>query len=158
MNKVLFWGVALTFGLDQITKIIVVHWLGLISKGTIDVWPGFVHFHMAWNTGVNFGLFSGYGDFTRWVLVIVSLIICAFVIYWTRNEKRLLAIISASLVIGGALGNSIDRLLYGGVADFLNISCCGYQNPYAFNVADIAIFLGILGLVCFSSDNKENLT
>ena len=139
MNKVLFWGVALTFGLDQITKIIVVHWLGLISKGTIDVWPGFVHFHMAWNTGVNFGLFSGYGDFTRWVLVIVSLIICAFVIYWTRNEKRLLAIISASLVIGGALGNSIDRLLYGGVADFLNISCCGYQNPYAFNVADIAI-------------------
>ena len=49
-------------------------------------------------------------------------------------------------LIGGALGNVIDRLVYGAVADFLNVTCCGFVNPYAFNVADIAIFVGAIGL------------
>jgi signal peptidase II len=57
--------------------------------------------------------------------------------------------------VGGALGNVIDRILYGGVADFLNMSCCGFTNPYAFNVADIAIFLGALGLIFFTGDAKK---
>ena len=52
-------------------------------------------------------------------------------------------------LIGGALGNVLDRVLYGAVADFLNMSCCGIENPYAFNVADIAIFAGAFGLVLF---------
>jgi signal peptidase II len=51
-------------------------------------------------------------------------------------------VLGAGLVIGGALGNAVDRVLYGAVADFLNMSCCGIHNPYAFNVADIAIFAG----------------
>jgi signal peptidase II len=74
-----------------------------------------------------------------------------------RGEKGLFVLISGGFVIGGALGNSIDRILYGGVADFLNITCCGFQNPYAFNVADITIFIGILGMVLFSSDNDKKL-
>ena len=53
------------------------------------------------------------------------------------------------LVVGGALGNVMDRILYGAVADFLNMSCCGIRNPYAFNVADIAIFVGAVGLLIF---------
>ncbi len=60
--------------------------------------------------------------------------------------------ISAGLLVGGAIGNVIDRLLYGAVADFLNMSCCGFENPYAFNVADIAIFAGALGLILFTPD------
>jgi signal peptidase II len=60
-----------------------------------------------------------------------------------------LAMISAGLLVGGALGNVIDRILYGAVADFLNMSCCGIENPFSFNVADIAIFAGALGLVLF---------
>jgi signal peptidase II len=51
---------------------------------------------------------------------------------------------------GARLGNIIDRIAYGAVADFLNMSCCGIENPYAFNVADIAIFAGALGLVIFA--------
>ncbi|BBU58037.1 hypothetical protein KU6B_43020 [Mameliella alba] len=65
-----------------------------------------------------------------------------------------MGLISAGFLIGGALGNVIDRLVYGAVADFLNMSCCGIDNPYAFNVADIAIFIGAFGLILFPSRKK----
>ncbi|MES2542698.1 MAG: signal peptidase II, partial [Pseudomonadota bacterium] len=58
--------------------------------------------------------------------------------------------LAGGFLVGGALGNIIDRIAYGAVADFLNMSCCGIENPYAFNVADIAIFAGALGLVIFA--------
>jgi signal peptidase II len=67
-----------------------------------------------------------------------------------RNRGRAL--------IGGAIGNVIDRIAYGAVADFLNMSCCGIENPYAFNVADIAIFAGALGLVLFTGTPGGNKT
>ena len=109
MRKILLWSAALTLALDQITKVVVVFWMELISKGQIDVWPGFVHFHMAWNTGINFGLFAGQGDLVRWLLVAVALVVCGFVGFWMRHEKKPIALIAAGLVIGGALGNSLDR-------------------------------------------------
>ena len=155
MSKFLFWSTALTFALDQITKIIVVFWMELISKGQIDIWPGFIHFHMAWNTGINFGLFADQGELMRWLLIAVALVVCGFVGYWMRREQKPITLISAGLVIGGALGNSLDRILFGSVADFLNVTCCGIRNPYAFNVADIAIFVGLFGLVIFSTDQQK---
>ena len=155
MSKFLLWTTALTFALDQITKIIVVFWMELISKGQIDIWPGFIHFHMAWNTGINFGLFADQGELMRWLLIAVALVVCGFVGYWMRREQKPIALIAAGLVIGGALGNSLDRILYGSVADFLNVTCCGIRNPYAFNVADIAIFVGLFGLVIFSTDQQK---
>jgi len=155
MSKFLLWTTALTFALDQITKIIVVFWMELISKGQINIWPGFIHFHMAWNTGINFGLFADQGELMRWLLIAVALVVCGFVGYWMRREQKPIALIAAGLVIGGALGNSLDRILYGSVADFLNVTCCGIRNPYAFNVADIAIFVGLFGLVIFSTDQQK---
>ena len=155
MSKFLLWTTALTFALDQITKIIVVFWMELISKGQINIWPGFIHFHMAWNTGINFGLFADQGELMRWLLIAVALAVCGFVGYWMRREQKPIALIAAGLVIGGALGNSLDRILYGSVADFLNVTCCGIRNPYAFNVADIAIFFGLFGLVIFSTDQQK---
>jgi len=155
MSKFLLWTTALTFALDQITKIIVVFWMELISKGQINIWPGFIHFHMAWNTGINFGLFADQGELMRWLLIAVALAVCGFVGYWMRREQKPIALIAAGLVIGGALGNSLDRILYGSVADFLNVTCCGIRNPYAFNVADIAIFVGLFGLVIFSTDQQK---
>ncbi len=61
---------------------------------------------------------------------------------------------SAGLLVGGAIGNVIDRILYGAVADFLNMSLPNWRNPYSFNVADIAIFLGALGLVLQPPEKK----
>ena len=63
--------------------------------------------------------------------------------------------IAAGFLIGGALGNVIDRLLYGAVADFLNMSCCGFNNPYAFNVADVAIFIGAIGIAFADSGTEK---
>jgi len=63
--------------------------------------------------------------------------------------------LSAGLVIGGALGNVADRLLYGYVLDFLNMSCCGLNNPYVFNLADVFIFAGAAGLILFEGRIKK---
>ena len=145
------WSVAAAiFVIDQATKFLVVHVMGLASRLAIDVWPPFLNFRMAWNYGINFGLFSGDAAGTRWVLISVALGIVLFVLVWMRRDPPgPLGQVSAGLLIGGALGNVVDRLLYGAVADFLNMSCCGITNPFAFNVADIAIFAGALGLVLF---------
>jgi signal peptidase II len=138
---------ALTFALDQALKWFVVQWLDLINRDVIDVIPPFLTFRMAWNTGINFGLFAT----NQWVLIAIALAICGWVLWWVRKEKPgRLAYGSAGLLVGGALGNVIDRIVYGAVADFLNMSCCGIENPFAFNVADIAIFAGALGLVLFT--------
>ncbi len=144
-----------TFAIDQLSKLLVVHWLDLISRGVIEVLPPFLVFRMAWNQGINFGLFAHDADIVRWVLVVVSLAISAWVWFWVRRDiPGRWAQISAGMLIGGALGNVIDRVLYGAVADFLNMSCCGVDNPYAFNVADIAIFAGAIGLVLFTGGDK----
>ncbi|MCB6179478.1 signal peptidase II [Rhodobacter sp. Har01] len=146
----------LTFGLDQATKLAVVKGLNLENRGEIDVWPPFLVFRMAWNRGINFGLFSGNTDLARWLLIGVALAISAWVWLWVRKAAPTrLTQISAGLLIGGALGNVVDRLAYGAVADFLNMSCCGIENPYAFNIADIAIFAGALGLALFAGRSTE---
>lgn len=145
------------FLLDQATKLAVVQGLNLIERGAIDVVPPYLTFRMAWNRGINFGLFAHDADVMRWVLIAVALAISVWVWLWVRREGATRwAQISAGVLIGGALGNVVDRVVYGAVADFLNMSCCGIDNPYAFNVADIAIFAGAIGLVLFSGDPPQD--
>ena len=140
----------LIFVSDQVTKFVVVHGMNLASVGAIDVLPPYLNFRMAWNYGVNFGLLSNDGAGTRWILIAVALAIALWVVLWMRRDPPgRWGLIAAGLLVGGALGNVIDRILYGAVADFLNMSCCGFDNPYAFNVADISIFAGAIGLIIF---------
>jgi len=152
--RALYWTAFWTFLIDQATKYFVVHWLGLINDadGMIRVLPGFIEFRMAWNRGVNFGLFAGYD--MKWVLIAVALVITIAVIIWlARTGTTRLGYIAGGLLVGGALGNVIDRLLYDAVADFLNVTCCGIYNPFAFNVADIAIFIGAV-VLAFVPENS----
>ncbi|MAQ36446.1 MULTISPECIES: signal peptidase II [Thioclava] len=144
--------------LDQVSKYIVVQGMHLDQRGAIDVVPPYLNFRMAWNRGVNFGLFSGETDWMRWVLIVVALVISLWVWVWIAREPHSRRVnISAGLLVGGALGNVVDRLVYGAVADFLNMSLPGWQNPYSFNVADVAIFLGAVGLVLFTGkDHRAN--
>ena len=153
-----FWiTAAATFGLAQLTKLAVVHGLDLMNRHEIDVLPPFVNFRMAWNYGINFGLLAHGSDLARWGLIAVALAISAWVVWWMRREGgNWKAQLSGGLLIGGALGNDVDRVLYGAVADFLNMSCCGIENPYAFNVADIAIFGGAAGLVVFAKGETKD--
>jgi signal peptidase II len=149
--RALAWTAATTLALDQATKAAIVWGLNLFERGVIDVLPGILTFRMAWNRGINFGLFAG-GDTTRWVLVALALVIAVWVTVWLwRSGAGRWSQVAGGLLVGGAIGNTIDRILYGAVADFLNVTCCGIENPYAFNVADIAIFAGAIGLALLGS-------
>ncbi|PQV55588.1 signal peptidase II [Defluviimonas denitrificans] len=146
---------AATFALDQITKFTVVEVMDLSARHQIDVLPPWLTFRMAWNQGINFGLMSHSSDLARWALIALAVVISAWVWLWVRREPHSTIVkLSAGMLIGGAAGNVIDRIIYGAVADFLNMSVPGFQNPYSFNVADIAIFAGAIGLVIFTGREK----
>jgi len=165
--RMVFWTSLGVFLLDQVTKwfvLFVVFGLSwsqlrvpsdnLPYPETVEVFPPFLVFRMAWNRGINFGLFAGYD--LRWVLIGIALTISAGVLIWLwRKGGSFWVNLAAGFLIGGALGNVIDRVLYGAVADFLNMSCCGISNPYAFNVADISIFAGAIGLAFLVDDGKK---
>lgn len=134
--------------LDRITKIWVVEFLELRTRLAIPVWEPWLAFRMAWNRGVNFGLLD-FGDSGRWALVALAAAISLGLALWVRQRRGRGPVIGTGLVIGGAIGNVWDRMTYGAVADFLNMSCCGIDNPFAFNIADAAIFGGVAVLLAF---------
>lgn len=146
--RLLFWSAFWAFLIDQISKYLVVHVMDVAHRGSIEVLPPFLTFRYGENRGINFGLFQGEGDGARWILIGLSLVICSVVMVWlSRGRPSRWMLIGGGLLIGGALGNVIDRLIYGYVLDFLNMSCCGIDNPYVFNVADIFIFAGAAALI-----------
>ena len=148
MLKSLIYGIFFVL-IDQLSKWFIIEKIDLDNIGIYDVYSPFLTLKMGWNTGINFGLFSGSHDYMRWILVLISVAICLFLLFWARNLKGNVVPILIGLVIGGAIGNVIDRIRFGAVVDFLNMSCCGIQNPYIFNLADIFVFTGLILLVVF---------
>jgi signal peptidase II len=147
---------ALTLIADQASKFVVVQGLGLIDRQSIEVLAPWLNLRMAWNRGVNFGFFANDTGVMRWVLVALALAISGWVWRWvSREPHRRRVKVAAGLLVGGALGNVVDRLIYGAVADFLNMSVPGIANPYSFNLADVAIFVGALGLVVFAGGDHN---
>lgn len=135
--------------IDQLTKWWVVQGLGMQLGQTIEVSPIFDVTYTL-NTGVSFGMFSG-GE-ARWVLAAFSLIVAAVMAWWATRAPRRLFALSLGLIIGGALGNVIDRILVGAVIDFLDFSGLGF--PWIFNIADSAISVGV-GLLILDSFLSE---
>lgn len=103
---------------------------------------GFFNIVMVWNSGVSFGMFGEGGEAGRWILSGVALAISAFLVNWLRQVDRRLPALAIGLVIGGAIGNIVDRVRFGAVADFLDFHLFGYHWP-AFNIADSAIVIGV---------------
>jgi signal peptidase II len=103
-----------------------------------EIWP-FFNLTMVWNEGISFGLFHGSGI---WLLVGMALVITVVFSIWLTRAKGWLQAVSLALVIGGAIGNVIDRLRFGAVADFFDFHVMGWHYP-AFNVADCGIVCGI---------------
>ena len=137
--------------LDQVSKWLVMQRLRLDIHGQIDVVPPLLRFRYGENRGINFGLFDGSSEAMPWILIGLSLVISIALWIWIARKHRgsLMMQISGGLLVGGALGNVIDRALLGHVQDFLNMSCCGINNPYVFNIADVFIFAGAIGLAVF---------
>lgn len=144
------------FFADRITKWIVVEYMELSQRIYIEVYPPYLNFMMAWNEGINFGLFGSNNDYTRYLLIAIAFAIVIGLVFWVRNKEGWLIPFCVGAIIGGAMGNVLDRVVYGAVADFLNMSCCGIDNPFAFNIADIAIFAGAFGLIVFADPKRKS--
>lgn len=126
--------------LDQATKWWVVT-IFMNPPRVVDVWP-FFNVVMVWNRGVTFGFLDDTPFWGQWAFVGLALAIVAVLLLWLRRAETKWRAAAIGLIIGGALGNVIDRVNYGAVADFLDFHVTGYHWP-AFNFADSAITLGV---------------
>ncbi len=126
--------------LDQASKWVILK-LVMDPPRIIEV-TGFFSLVLAYNRGVSFGLFSSDWSLGPYVLAGIALLIAIGVYFWVRHQHRVLPLVAAGMIIGGAFGNLIDRLVHGAVVDFLDFHLSGYHWP-AFNVADSGIVIGV---------------
>lgn len=130
---------------DQISKTVMVNWLDLYER--VAVLP-FFNLTLAHNTGAAFSILAGAGGWQRWFFVALAVVISLVLVIWLKRlaQTAKLEAISLALIIGGAIGNVIDRLVYGYVIDFLDVYVGTYHWP-AFNIADSAICVGAVLLI-----------
>ena len=120
----------------------------IAETGRLAIAP-FLDLILVWNRGVSYGLLTQDNDLGRWLLIALGLAGALLFGWWLRTTRALLPALALGLVIGGALSNVIDRLVYGAVLDFLDVHAAGYHWP-AFNLADSAISVGIVLLLAES--------
>lgn len=128
-----------TLACDQLTKLVVLY--TLVKNQVVHIFS-FFNFVLIFNTGVSFGMFQSNGMLGFWILILIALSLCIWLCYIIAQTNDRLEHISYSLIIGGALGNIMDRFLYGGVVDFLQFHIKKYYWP-SFNIADSAIVIGV---------------
>lgn len=142
---------------DQISKALVFSYL--VEHGSLVTVTSFFNLVTAWNKGVSFSMFDNLGGYGVYVLSVFSLTVVGFLLYWLKHEQNLFMQLALGFVIGGAVGNVIDRVRIGAVFDFLDVHAYGYHWP-AFNVADsficIGAFLIVLNGICGCSKNSRN--
>ena len=129
---------------DRITKYWIVEVYDLPSRFSVEVLP-FFNLTMVWNRGVSFGMF-GDGAVSPWVLLGIVIVIVGFLLVWMARAPGLLLTLALALIVGGALGNGVDRVVYGAVADFFDFHGWGWHF-WAFNIADAAISIGVVLLL-----------
>ncbi|HEX5078634.1 MAG TPA: signal peptidase II [Geminicoccaceae bacterium] len=129
----------LLLALDQLSKWIALDLLDLAAR-PITV-TSFFNLVMVWNRGVSFGMLDSLGAFAPWLLSGVALAVVIGLLFWLKRSEHAMTAIGLGLVIGGAIGNALDRLRHGAVVDFLDFHLAGYHWP-AFNLADAGICVG----------------
>ena len=136
---------AIVIGLDQVTKWLMVSWLALYE--TVAIMPYF-NLTMAHNHGAAFSFLAQAGGWQRWFFIVLAIVISTVLLVWLSKLKpeAKLEAVSLSLILGGAIGNVIDRIYYGYVIDFLDVYIGNSHWP-AFNVADAAICIGAVVLI-----------
>ena len=146
--------IGLTVAVDQVAKIVAERTLPF--EQPIDLLP-ILSLYRVYNPGIAFSLLSGFGDFG--LILLTLAITVAVLVFWQRSEEGgRWAAIGYALIIGGALGNLIDRIAYGHVVDFLYLHL-GDRSLFVFNLADVALTIGPILLVAiylFSGESKAD--
>jgi signal peptidase II len=144
------WGLAIALvGLlaDQGVKLALLYPVRLAETGPIALAP-FLELRLIWNYGISYGLFQQDGDVGRWVLVGVALVASLGMLIWITRAGSLLLALSLGLVVGGAIGNAIDRIVWGAVIDYVHLFLPSRAfSWYVFNLADVWIVVGVIGLL-----------
>ncbi|QHI94973.1 signal peptidase II [Aristophania vespae] len=140
---------------DQVSKYWILYGLKLPEKVSVPV-TAWLNFTMVWNHAVTFGMFGGHGP---WIFITISLIAVLALFIVLLRSHRWLVCIACGGIIGGAIGNVIDRLNYGAVVDFLHFHV-GNWSWYVFNIADSAIVCGVgLWIIdSFIADRRKNIS
>ena len=159
MSRVTYlWGPLTAFGLaaaaiagalDQALKLWLLFAYRLADRGMVALAP-FVDLVLTWNTGISYGWFQQEGPFGQWALLALKAVAVALLWIWLARAHSRLSALALGLIIGGAIGNAIDRVAYGAVADFVLLhleTASGRFNWYVFNLADVAIVAGVAGLL-----------
>jgi len=147
MSRTFKLGLLIALGIfvaDQISKLFFLDLMQQNPTG-ITVTP-FFNLVMVWNTGVSFGMFSEDSAHRAWTLIAVSFAVTIWLVWWLWRNRSGFVAVSLGLIIGGAMGNVIDRYRFGAVFDFLDFHAFGWHWP-AFNLADSAIVIGVLLLL-----------
>ena len=140
---------AATTVVDQAAKLWLLFGLNLPARGIVRLTP-FLDLVLTWNTGISYGLFRQQGPFGQGALLALKAVAVVLLWIWLARTSSRLAALSLGLIIGGAIGNAIDRLAYGAVADFVlfHVTTATFSfNWYVFNLADVAIVAGVIGLL-----------
>ena len=135
--------------IDQAAKLWLLYGFGLTGRGRVPI-TSFLDLVLAWNTGISYGLFQQSGPFGQWALLALKVIAVALLLIWLVRTRSRLSGLALGLVVGGAIGNGIDRLVHGAVMDFVlfHITAATWTFEwYVFNLADAAIVAGVAGLV-----------
>jgi signal peptidase II len=135
----------LVIAVDQASKFWLIDVMRQNDFQTLPI-TSFFNLAMVWNEGISFGMLGGAASTTRWVLVVFAVLVGVALLVWSRRTTSSLLGVAAGLIAGGALGNAIDRVIYGAVADFFDVHVAGYHWP-AFNIADAGITVGVVLLL-----------
>jgi signal peptidase II len=139
----------LALALDQATKLWLLYGFDLARKGVVRV-TSFFDLVLAWNTGISYGWFADQGATAQTAMLAFKAVAVLALAIWMAKSTTRLATVGLGLIIGGAIGNAIDRLAYGAVVDFalFHVEIAGKTyNWYVFNVADVAIVVGVAALL-----------
>lgn len=134
---------------DQASKLWLLNGFELARRGVVKVMP-FFDLVLAWNIGISFGWLQNDGQAAQLALMAVKVVAVIALAIWMARSQTRLATVALGLIIGGAIGNGIDRLAYGAVVDFalFHIEIGGNTyNWYVFNLADVAIVAGVAALL-----------
>jgi signal peptidase II len=140
---------------DQAVKSWILNGVQLPVIGTTPL-IGPLHLTMVWNPGVSFGFLRADHDIARWMLVAFSVVVAVMLAGWARKAERALSAVGLGLVIGGAIGNAIDRAMFGKVVDFVDVTRLMF--PWVFNIADSAITVGVVLLLLDSLRRERPAT